>query len=184
MLSSPIEKYLQPMPDYQIDISLVIDLDGTLIATDSLYETFLDVLRSNPLALLRLPLRFVVGRAAIKDYLAGRSTLDVETWPAREDFVRYIEDQAAAGRRIVPATAADQSVAEAIASSFPFIREVIASDGTCNMKGKAKADRLCRMFPEGFIYAGDSASCLKDKVSVGLGVLMAFTFAAALLRLG
>jgi 4-hydroxybenzoate polyprenyltransferase len=149
------------MPEYALDIPLVIDLDGTLVATDSLYETLLNVLRSNPLLLWRLPLRFVAGRAAIKDYLAGKSPLNVETWPAREDFVGYVEKQAAAGRPIVLATAADQSVADAMASRFPFISEVIASDGTSNMKGKAKADRLCQRFPEGFIYAGNSDSDLQ-----------------------
>ena len=36
-------------------VPLVIDLDGTLIKTDSLDETLLDVLRIDPSALLALP---------------------------------------------------------------------------------------------------------------------------------
>ena len=35
-----------------------------------------------------------------------------------------------------------------------------ASDGERNLKGSVKADTLRRLFPAGFIYAGDSAADL------------------------
>jgi len=137
---------------------LVIDLDGTLIKTDSLDETFLDTLRANPLDIFKIPLKLIVGRAALKAFLAGKSGLDVETWPVRGDFLDFVRKQFEAGRTVVLATAADRRIADAIAARFPFISEVIASDGTHNLKGSAKARRLCERFPEGFIYAGDSPS--------------------------
>ncbi|MGO8951831.1 MAG: UbiA family prenyltransferase [Rhodomicrobium sp.] len=137
---------------------LVIDLDGTLIKTDSLDETFLDMLRANPLDIFKIPLKLIVGRAALKAFLAGKSELDVETWPVRGDFLDFVCKQFEGGRKVVLATAADRKIADAIAARFPFISEVIASDGTLNLKGSAKARRLCERFPEGFIYAGDSPS--------------------------
>jgi 4-hydroxybenzoate polyprenyltransferase len=137
---------------------LIIDLDGTLIKTDSIDETFLDALRARPLSIWRLPIRLIFGRAAIKWFLAGRSPLDVDQWPVREDFLEYVKQQAEAGQKIILATAVDQSVAEAIAGRFPFISEVIASTSKVNLKGKAKAIHLCERFPRGFIYAGDSAA--------------------------
>ena len=130
---------------------LVIDLDGTLIKTNSLDETFLDALRESPLALWRLPIKLIVGRATVKAFLAGKSPLDVETWPVRQDFLNYISEQVKAGRTVLLATAADQSVAEAVATRFPFISEVIGSNAGCNMKGKAKVARLRQRFPDGFI---------------------------------
>ncbi len=139
---------------------LVIDLDGTLIKTNSLDETFLDALRRNPLDILKLPLKLVVGRAALKEFLAGKSGLDVETWPVRDDFLDYVNRQFESGRTIVLATAADRKIAEAIAARFPFISQVIASDGEKNLKGKAKAKELRERFPQGFLYAGDSAADL------------------------
>jgi phosphoserine phosphatase len=36
-----------------------------------------------------------------------------------------------------------------------------ASDGRRNLKGSAKAEMLSRLFPAGFVYAGDSAADLK-----------------------
>jgi 4-hydroxybenzoate polyprenyltransferase len=139
---------------------LVIDLDGTLLKTNSLDETFLDALRMDPLALWRLPIQCIIGRPAVKAFLAEKSPLDVETWPVHQDFLDYVEEQFKAGRKVVLASGADGRVAEAIAARFPFISEVISSDGTCNMKGETKALRLRELFPNGFIYAGDAAADL------------------------
>jgi 4-hydroxybenzoate polyprenyltransferase len=137
---------------------LVIDLDGTLLKTDSLHETFLDALRDHPLVLLKVPVKLVQGRAALKAFLAAKSNLDVETWPVRTELLDYVLSQFEAGRKIVLATAADRRIGEAIAVRFPFISEVIASDGAHNLKGKAKAKLLRERFPGGFIYAGNSSS--------------------------
>ena len=141
-------------------VPLVIDLDGTLIKTDSLDETLLDVLRIDPSALLALPYTLLRGRPATKAYLASRSPLDIGAWPVNDDFLGFIQSEVARGRKIVLATAADQSVAQAIANRFDFISEVIASDGRRNLKGRAKAAQLRERFPGGFIYAGNSAADL------------------------
>ncbi len=141
-------------------LPLVIDLDGTLLKTDLLDETFLDVLRRCPLETWRLPLKLAAGRAALKSCLAERSGLEVETWPVRQDFVEFVTRQFEAGHQVVLATAADRKIAEAVAARFPFISGVVASDGVHNLKGDAKAHRLRELFPDGFIYAGDSISDL------------------------
>ncbi len=137
---------------------LVIDLDGTLIRTNSLDETFFDTLRRDPLSIWKVPIQLAIGRAKLKEFLAGKSRLEVDTWPVRGDFLEYVNQQFELGRRIVLATAADKKIAEAIATHYPFISEVIASDGALNLKGGAKAKCLRERFPEGFIYAGDSSS--------------------------
>jgi len=139
--------------------ALVIDLDGILFKTNSFDETFLDTVRANPLALCKLPVKLIVGRSAVKALLAGQSPLDVETWPVRQDFLDYVREQVETGRPVVLVTAADRSVAEAVAARFPFISEVIAWNA-CEVKGKARAARLRERFPHGFIYAGGSAADL------------------------
>ena len=137
---------------------LVIDLDGTFIKTDSLDETFFDALRHDPLSIWKVPIQLAFGRARLKEFLADKSRLEVDTWPVRGDLLEYVKQQFELGRKIVLATAADKRIAEAIASHYPFISEVIASDGAVNLKGDVKAKRLRERFPEGFIYAGDSSS--------------------------
>jgi 4-hydroxybenzoate polyprenyltransferase len=142
-------------------LPLVVDLDGTLLRTDSLHETLLDAARTAPLALGRLSYKVFAGPAAVKQYLAGVSEVDVDTWPVEAELVQFLKDEADGGRRIVLATAADQRIADAIAKRFAFIDEVIASDGERNLKGPAKAARLRERFPEGFIYAGNSVADLQ-----------------------
>ena len=137
---------------------LVIDLDGTLIKTNSLDETFFDALRRDPFSIWKVPIQLAFGRAKLKEFLADKSRLEVDTWPVRGDLLDYVKQQFELGRRIVLATAADKKIAEAIATLYPFISEVIASDGALNLKGDAKAKCLRERFPEGFIYAGDSSS--------------------------
>jgi hypothetical protein len=58
------------MEAHETSLPFVIDLDGTLIKTDSIDETFPDALRANPLSILRWPLRLIHGRAAFKSFLA------------------------------------------------------------------------------------------------------------------
>ena len=140
------------------DWPLVVDLDGTLIKTNSLDETFLDALRRDPLSIWKVPFKLAFGRAKLKAFLASKSRLEVDTWPVRCDLLEYVKQQSELGRRIILATAADKKIADAIATQYPFITEVIASDGTLNLKGDAKAKCLRERFPGGFIYAGDSAS--------------------------
>jgi 4-hydroxybenzoate polyprenyltransferase/phosphoserine phosphatase len=140
---------------------LVIDLDGTLIKTNSLDETFLDVLRATPSALLQLPFKLMAGRAAVKAYLARHSSLDVDSWPVREDFLNFVKKHADAGHYVVLTTAAHRSIADAIKARFPFIAEVIGTEGEDDLKGKTKAQRLRERFPDGFTYAGDSPADLE-----------------------
>lgn len=142
------------------DLPLVVDLDGTLLKTDSLDETLLDALRADPLILWQLPFKLAAGRAALKAFLADNASLDVETWPVRENFLAYVKAQAEAGRKVVLATAADQAVADAILRRFPFIGEAIASSPGRNMKGEAKARALLERFPGGFVYAANAAADL------------------------
>ena len=65
------------------------------------------------------------------------------------------------GRAIILATAADAVLAGQLASRLGFIDEVYASDGERNLKGSTKADTLRRLFPAGFIYAGDSKAIFR-----------------------
>lgn len=146
---------------YDIAIPLVVDLDGTLLSTDTLHESLLLFLKRRPAAAWRIPGWAISGRAVAKDQLADVVTdEDVATFPAREALVTLAEKEAARGRKIVLATAADSSIAEKIRARFSFIQEVVASSAGHNLKGAAKAEALGALFPDGFIYAGDSADDL------------------------
>jgi phosphoserine phosphatase len=143
-----------------VSMPLVLDLDGTLIAGDLLHKSFVAVLRRNPFVVVRCAIWLLGGRAALKRQLALRARIDWDRLQLHQDIVALAIREKAAGRVIVLATAADAVLAEQLASRLGFIDQVFASDGQQNLKGSAKAEMLSRLFPAGFIYAGDSAADL------------------------
>ncbi|MEQ1611574.1 MAG: UbiA family prenyltransferase [Hyphomicrobiaceae bacterium] len=135
---------------------LCVDLDGTLVRTDTLIETLLQLIRRNPLVLLLMPVWLAGGLARFKDEVAQRLTLDAADLPYDETFLVFLRSEKAKGRRLVLVTAADIRQARAVAEHLHLFDDVIASDGTTNLKSAAKAAKLVDGFGVGgFDYAGN-----------------------------
>lgn len=141
-------------------IPLVLDLDDTLLKTDTLYEQALVFLKRSPLNLFRLVAWLTKGRAALKKTLAENVDLGTAHLPLNEEVVALARTARESGRKVCIATAADNRIAQKIARRLEFPVDVIASDGTTNLKGKTKARKLEELFPQGFDYAGDSSADL------------------------
>jgi len=138
-------------------LPLVLDLDGTLFTVDTLHEAFFLFLKRNWRAAWRTPLWTLAGRAVVKEKLAREVTeADIAAFPVNAELLAYSQREAERGREIVLATAADRSVAEKVAKRFPFIARIVSSDGQKNLRGAAKAEALAALYPDGFVYAGDS----------------------------
>jgi hypothetical protein len=142
--------------DLPLSIPLVVDLDGTLIAGDMFYKSFFAALLRNPFIVLPCIGWFWRGRAALKRELALRCRIDFDRLKLHQDVLALLLREKAAGRSVVLATAADALLAQQIAVRLRVFDRVIASDGSRNLKGPAKAQALTQLFPGGFIYAGDS----------------------------
>ena len=141
-------------------LALVVDLDGTLTPTDTLFESLRALIVQQPLALLKLPMWLLRGRSVLKNEVAARVALDVEHLPLRMDLVEYLTQQKAGGRRIVLATAADRRIAAAVADRLGLFDLVLASDATVNLKGLLKLDAIRLHVGTEFVYAGDSTADL------------------------
>ncbi len=154
-------------------LPLCVDLDGTLVQTDTLHEQTLRLLQARPTAAFQLPGWLSGGRSGLKRRIAGEVSLDAATLPYRGDFLQWLRDERAAGRSLILATAADQSIADGVAQHLDLFDEVIGSDGATNLKGQAKADALVDRFGVGgFAYAGDSACDLAVWRQAGAAVLV------------
>lgn len=135
---------------------LVVDLDGTLVKTDLLWESTLGLLRRQPMYLFLLPVWLTRGKASLKRNVAFRTSLDVRTLPWRIDFIEYLARERARGRSLVLATGSDMQLAGQAADHLKLFDEVLASDGTTNLTGETKRDLLVARFGErGFDYAAD-----------------------------
>ncbi len=135
---------------------LVVDLDGTLLQTNVLLECVLIYLRRNPFGIFHMLVWLLRGRAVLKQELARRASLNVAGLPLNAQLETFARQEKSRGREVYLATAADQSIARAIADRCGFFNGIFASNGTTNLKGTKKLDVLMERFPAGFAYAGDS----------------------------
>ena len=127
-------------------IPLAVDLDGTLILTDTLHESAVRALRSHPLQTLQIPLWLAQGKAYLKQRLANLTEFDASALPYNHDLIAWLKDQRALGRRLILCTASDR---------------LMASDGVNNLSARHKAAALKERFGhQGFDYAGNSADDL------------------------
>lgn len=140
---------------------LCVDLDGTLIRTNLLYETLIALVKKNPFYVLALPLWLLRGRAFFKRAVASRVRIDIASLPYYGEVVRFLRAEKARGRSLHLVTACDDALATAVAGHLGMFDGVVASDGHLNMKGEVKARTLCARFGTGgFDYVGDSTADL------------------------
>lgn len=140
----------------QVKLPIVVDLDGTLVLTDTLYETAALALFRNPLGLFRSIGALGKGRHMLKAALAQEVDVTDEILPLREDLVKWLREQFQDGHELHLCSAADQTIVDKVAQRVGIFTSAIGS-ATINLKGKAKAAYLSERFPNGFIYAGDHA---------------------------
>ena len=133
-----------------------VDLDGTLIVGDLLWESIVRLFKSRPLALPSVVPALLKGRAPFKRRVAALAPVDPARVAYRPELLAHLQQLRVAGASLVLATAADEGPARAIADHLSLFDDVIASDGRTNLKGRAKADRLCARFGQGgFDYVGN-----------------------------
>jgi 4-hydroxybenzoate polyprenyltransferase len=152
---------------------LCVDLDGTLVGTDTLWESLMLLLRSKPWLSVLVPFWLLGGRAGFKRAIAQRVSFDASTLPYREDLVSALQSSKQRGRKIVLVTAADHDVATKVAAHVGLFDEVYSSDGEENLKADHKSKRLVELYGvQGFDYIGDAAADIPVFESAARGFLI------------
>jgi len=138
-------------------LPLVVDLDGTLILTDTLWESTLGACRQDPMTLFSLPLWLRAGKANLKHELAKRAEIDIPGMPWNLPVLNWLNDQHASGRRLFLATGSDTHYARRVMEHLGIFEDVLASADGHNMTGENKRAALVARFGEGgYDYAGNS----------------------------
>src|SRR6478736_2962648 len=141
------------------NVPLVVDLDGTLIRTDMMWESLSRLLRRNPLAIFQILFWWTRGRALLKQKLAARVQVNPATLPYHEKFLAWLRAEKNGGRKIILATASDLKMAQPVADHVALFDEVLASNGKTNLRSENKLRALTEKFGErGFDYAGNSTA--------------------------
>lgn len=143
---------------------LCVDLDGTLIKSDSLYDALCQFVRQHPLEMWRIPLWVLGGKARLKAEVARRAPLDESRLPYNNVLLRYLNAQQQEGRAMYLATGADVRFAERVAAHLGIFEGVLGTDGAINLTKRKKLERLKSRFGQ-FDYIGNSS----DDVAVLAG---------------
>jgi len=139
-----------------ITIPLCVDLNGTLIRSDLLFESALLLIKRNPVYLLLMLWWLLRGKAALKAHIASRVRLNPAGLPYNRDFVSWLKAERQGGRSLWLCTASNEHLASAVAEHLNLFDGVIANDSGVNLAGNLKAVRLVERFGEhGFDYCGN-----------------------------
>lgn len=139
-----------------IKTPVCVDLDGTLIHSDLLLESFLLLVKSHPFCLFLIPLWLLRGKAVLKAEIARRVTVNAATLPYHQEFLVWLKTQKSEGRQLWLCTAANEKLAQAVAGHLEIFDGVLASDTTHNLSGSNKAVALVERFGErAFDYCGN-----------------------------
>jgi 4-hydroxybenzoate polyprenyltransferase/phosphoserine phosphatase len=135
---------------------LCVDLDGTLVKSDTLVDSLLVLLRMRPLRALALPAQVLRGKAAFKAYVTEKVSLDVVHLPYNRKLLHFLQQERRHGRPIYLATGADEHLAQRVADHLGIFAGVLGSDGATNLTGNRKLDSLrSRLGPCEFDYIGN-----------------------------
>ncbi len=138
-------------------LPLCVDLDDTLILTDSFFLQVKQLLARQPWRLGELLLRFLKGgRPAAKAWLCEMEPLEARDLPYRHDLVTYLREQRQAGRALYLVSAANQKTVARVADYLNFFDGAFGSDETHNLKGRNKAAFIREKIGADFVYAGDT----------------------------
>ncbi|WGL15302.1 UbiA family prenyltransferase [Microbulbifer bruguierae] len=141
---------------------MIVDLDGSLINTDLLYESFVRNIFVRPWDIFLLPLWLMRGIAYLKYRLAQKVMIDAGCLPYNDQLIQYLKEQKKAGRRLILCTGASERFAHAITEHLGLFDEVYATNIDTNLTGSKKANLLKDKFGErGFSYVGNEAKDLK-----------------------
>jgi 4-hydroxybenzoate polyprenyltransferase/phosphoserine phosphatase len=135
---------------------LCVDLDGTLVKSDTLVDSLLVLLRTRPLQVFRLPFLVLKGKAAFKAFVTSSVALDVDHLPYNRMLLQYLQAEHARGRDLYLATGADERLARRVADHLGIFTGVLGSDGATNLTGNKKLNSLkARLASSVFDYVGN-----------------------------
>lgn len=159
-------------------VPLCVDLDGTLLRTNSLFEVCWFEVRRSPWLLFFLPIWLLRGQAYLWSRLEISDNLPIATWPRNAKVLAYIQEQQEF-RPVYLVTGADHRLAKRFAEELGVFTGVLATDQD-HLVGRAKAQVLAATFGAGqYDYIGDSRADLP----VWKGARQSLTVEASLLNL-
>ena len=138
------------------DYPLIVDLDGTLIKSDLLIESFFKLIKTNPIYIFIAIYWAFKGKSYLKHMIAQKTDIDVEVLPYNFELINFIKSQKGM-RRIILASASNKKFVKQIYMYLGIFDEYIASDNNLNLSKEIKAKKIYDLLgTNNYVYAGNS----------------------------
>ena len=136
---------------------LVLDVDGTFLRTDLLYECFWAGMGQAPVATLKATFANFTRPARLKAELARICELRTDLLPVNSAVAEVAMEALEQGREVTLASASNAALVADLAQDYGLGSRVFASSSDFNLKGSAKAQALVDAYGAGgFDYAGNA----------------------------
>jgi 4-hydroxybenzoate polyprenyltransferase/phosphoserine phosphatase len=139
-------------------VPLIMDVDGTLIRSDLLWEGLAWVLTRRPRRLLPALLALSGGRPSLKAFLAREADIDIDDLPLEPAALELIEEARATGVQVILASAGHTSQVDGLKDRVGADL-AWGSDEATNLKGRRKLAQIREHFGQ-FDYVGNSGADL------------------------
>ena len=116
------------MAEYKEHTPLFVDLDGTLLKTDILYEEILILLKRNIFNCVPLLFWLAKGRAYLKFQLSKRVSMPIETLPVNAEFFKYLQMQKKENRKLILISGANQKAVDEVNNCVKLFDATFGSD--------------------------------------------------------
>ncbi len=137
-------------------IPLTVDLDGTLIRSDTMSQSFLALIKKKPLLAFIALAKLCQGKSYFKRYLADSITLDPSKLPYNQEFLEWLKQEKATGRELILISATEQRIADNVANYLQIFDHCYGSHGKTNLKSENKTVLLDKLYGKGnYAYAGN-----------------------------
>ena len=120
---------------------LFVDLDGSLVKTDTLWESIALLLRAKPIALLLLPLWVLKGKREFKRRIADIRRPDPSLLPYNEELLNYLKEESTK-RKLYLVSAADQRIVSSIADHLGIFEDAIGTNASRNLRSEIKLEAI------------------------------------------
>ncbi|MGL5109293.1 MAG: UbiA family prenyltransferase [Vibrio ordalii] len=143
------------------DIPLIVDMDGSLLKTDMLYESFVSSIGNSIATLFHVPFWLLKGKVNLKNNLAERSSIELDYIPYNEELLDFLRCEYNRGRKLYLASAGAPKLVQAVAEHTGIFEDFFVSQHGENFSSNNKAKFLIDKYGKnGFDYVGNSSADL------------------------
>lgn len=119
---------------------IVVDLDGTLIRTNTLWESLLLLAKQEPFKFLIAPFWLLGGMSYLKKRIFDYVEPDASVLPYNTEILSFLQKSKEEGKTLILASATDERLVKKVAEHLELFDSAFGTTSNNDMKGKHKLE--------------------------------------------